>query len=212
MPLSQIFTNPIGFLENNILISQGGMAADPNARQEQSGKFSARVRVKPAAGIRMASNTPCDQYLIERADSYNTDLEGLDVYFCYYAPDETHMMVVDDQADLMLTPTMNGCSFGVGSPASNGARLVGHANVSRNANTQQGAALQASSQDRLLRSAMNDVLLMSPDQYAPFGSGASGTTIGVRNAGSGRWSFYTQTWRRAGTIYSLQVPAVVQFA
>jgi hypothetical protein len=50
-------------------------------------------------------------------------------YWCPYAEDTVNAVTLSDEADLMFTATMNGCSFGVGIPSVDGAVRVAHANT-----------------------------------------------------------------------------------
>jgi hypothetical protein len=49
-------------------------------------------------------------------------------YWCPYKEDRVFAVTLHDEADRMFTPTMNGCSFGVGIPSIDGAVRVAHAN------------------------------------------------------------------------------------
>ena len=40
----------------------------------------------------------------------------------------------------------------------------------------------------------------------------AGTTVGVRDPGSGQWRFYTQVWKRVSSSYQLCDPPVIRFA
>jgi hypothetical protein len=200
------------FLATHVLLSPASLTPSGTSVHRQSGVFRVRFRKGGAPATRLADNAPCDVYSLERPDAWNTALPEFKAYFCFYEPDEFHMLVVDRYADLMFTPRMDGCSFGVGSATDTGARLVGHVNVSRTENTAEGQRQQTRTQKEMLREAMPGASIMSPKQYMPFGSGQAGTTVGVRDPGSGQWSFYTQVWKRVSSSYQLCDPAVIRFA
>ncbi len=162
----------------------------------QSGVFTMSLTDLKKQGSRLADKQPCDILKIEQ--SSDPKAKTFKMYFCYYEPDEVHLLVVDKGANLMFTPTMNGCSFGVGSEAKGGARMVGHVNESREEATEKGAIKQAENQQAMLTAALfaSKPSIMGPETYTPFGSGLSGTTFGVRDAKTDSWSFYTQVWKR----------------
>ncbi|OUS06208.1 hypothetical protein A9Q81_03480 [Gammaproteobacteria bacterium 42_54_T18] len=54
---------------------------------------------------------------------------GLRAYWCPYNADQVHAVTLGSDADFMFTATMNGCSFGIGSPSPDGAVRVAHANT-----------------------------------------------------------------------------------
>lgn len=200
------------FLATHVLLSPASVTPPGTSVHRQSGVFRMRFRKGSAAGTRLADNSPCEVYSLERPDAWNSALPEFKAYFCFYEADEFHMLVVDRSADLMFTPRMDGCSFGVGSATDTGARLVGHVNVSRTENTPEGQRQQTRTQKEMLREAMPGASIMSPKQYMPFGSGQAGTTVGVRSRDSGQWSFYTQVWKRVASTYQLCDPPVIRFA
>ena len=51
------------------------------------------------------------------------------IYWCHYNPDKVHMIALQDQATLMFTARMSGCTFARGTAASDGTVIVGHANI-----------------------------------------------------------------------------------
>jgi hypothetical protein len=51
------------------------------------------------------------------------------IYWCKYKKDRVFTVSLYREANLMFTPKMNGCSFAVGMPATDGNVIVGHANV-----------------------------------------------------------------------------------
>lgn len=60
-----------------------------------------------------------------------THIADLEVYWCPYEKDAVRYTVLEkgkDSPGIMLTPTMDGCSFGIGHTASDGTCLVAHAN------------------------------------------------------------------------------------
>jgi hypothetical protein len=162
----------------------------------------------------MSDNSAVDRYTFERLDKYNTNLPRMKVYYCPYNGGEIHMIVLGGSADLMITPTMDGCSFGVGSATSEKYRLVGHVNVTRPPSAENPSAVAIHEQDEMLRSAMPGGSILSGTDYRAFGTAECGTTIGIRNHASGDWRFYVQNWNRptGTTQYYLRNPPFRQFA
>ena len=51
------------------------------------------------------------------------------IYWCQYSRDAVYTETLADEAHIMFTPKMDGCTFAVGIPALDGTVTVGHANV-----------------------------------------------------------------------------------
>jgi len=190
------------FMADNIVLPPA-RASQSDSIHQQSGVYTMRLIKSARQGTKVSNGSVCDIYRLEKPDAWNgANAEGDFVgYFCYYETDEVHLLVVDKDADLMFTPTMNGCSFGVGAANAKGARMVGHANVSRVDSTAHGFNGQVNTQNAQLTSAMPHGTIMDSHAYTPFGTGQSGTTFGIRNSGTGTWGFFTQVWKREGTTY-----------
>jgi hypothetical protein len=154
----------------------------------------------------------------------NEEDGGLECYWVSYEETKSKRCMLGTEADYMFTAAMDGCSFGVGSPTSDGHVLVGHANaadVGERAAEQAKSrgleaalasawarAVQAGAQRRMLRKKMpRPPTVFGPSGYkfidhlgideedAPnWTSGA--TVFGVREEGV--WKFYAQ--RRAHRI------------
>jgi len=71
----------------------------------------------PVFAIRNGANSP--------------ENDRFDAFFCPYENDRTHFVTLSNEASFMFTPTMDGCSFGIGSPSNNGTVIVGHSNAQR---------------------------------------------------------------------------------
>jgi hypothetical protein len=125
-------------------------------------------------------------------DAWNADKPRFMAYYCHYSFDETFDLMLGDEMDLMLTPTMNGCSFGVGSATATGGRRVAHANVSRTENTARGITQQGIAQAGSIGGIIPGARIIGPADYLD--TDVYGTTVGVRNRG--RWSFFMQRWER----------------
>jgi hypothetical protein len=134
----------------------------------------------------------CPIYRIANPDNYNTDKPRFMAYYCHYSSDNTFDLMLGDKMDLMLTPRMDGCSFGVGSETDTGARLVVHSNVSRTASTSEGIVKQGSDQAGKIKEIIPaPTKIFGPEDYLD--DNIKGTTAGVRK--NGRWTFFMQRWK-----------------
>ena len=210
MSLKLLLTDPERFLSGNILIPPSAMSKD-SSDHTKSGLFQAWMVKSDKQAEHVGGGGPIGAYRFENDGKWiRGPSETLTIFYCHYDPDQLHMMVIDDDADLMLTPKMDGCSFGVGPANKDHAHLVGHINISRTQSSAAGARDQSARQVEVLRSALTDRSdIMSQGSYAPFGSGQTGATIGVRDASSGRWRFYTQMWKLAAGRYYLCSPPFI---
>jgi hypothetical protein len=128
-------------------------------------------------------------------------IEDLMVYWCGYAQDSIQFSVLPGVGGpgVMLTPTMDGCTFGIGHSARDGTCMVTHANNA----TQQAGPNDMGTMPQAQRQATKGLFkqarikvkyLMQPDDYrwADEGHGprmiASSSTYGIRAAA--HWRFY----------------------
>lgn len=205
MSIQAFLQDPVAFMTHTIVLPPP--SATPNPR----GLCELRFRVSDKKGTNLGTGQPCDIVALDKSDNWNTGLPSFEAFFCPYNDDALHLLVVDAAANLMFTPTMNGCSFGVGSATTEGPRLVGHVNVSRTIASQLGADAQELSQANQLHAAVHGARVLGSSQYTPFGSGQSGTTFGVRNQLTNKWKFYRQVWKSVSGSYQL-VTAPTKFA
>ncbi len=213
--LEELLNNTEAFLDNNLLTAGLlGTIDSVYGRPQLSVAFEVGVRLYEKNCTKIGSDKKIDMYSVEQVSKWNAGLPKLKIYYCHYETDAIHTIIVDDEANLMLTPTMDGCSFGVGSATRSGARLVGHVNVTRNKGGEAGSLEAIKQQDDMIKEAMPNAALMSGGEYRPFGNPDAGTTIGVRNTANGQWRFYTQFWYRppSTTQYYLKQPSFRRFA
>jgi hypothetical protein len=118
-------------------------------------------------------------------------------FICNYEQNQVHQQTLGNDPRFMFTPTMNGCTFGIGSPAE-GALIVTHANrklpdkPDRNALLLEQAAAQAQQTSGVLAHGGR----FGPEQYQ-FGANrmANMTLFGVFDGG---WRFYYQQYMMLG--------------
>ncbi|HUB11124.1 MAG TPA: hypothetical protein VMB34_04130 [Acetobacteraceae bacterium] len=128
-------------------------------------------------------------------------IEDLMIFWCGYAQDQIHFSVLSGASgpSVMLTPTMDGCTFGIGHSARDGTCVVTHANNA----AQQGGVDDPGTMPQAQRQATRGLFrtlgvklkyTMQPDNYrwADEGQGrrmiASASTYGIRAAA--HWRFY----------------------
>lgn len=117
--------------------------------------------------------------------------EGImEIYWCPYQDDTIQSTTVGNEANILFTAPMNGCSFGVGSVAADGSRRVAHINMK----SQQNAW---NKQDNILKGSKLGDKIISPHMYMGADKDPVHViTFGVRNPKAksmeDRWSFYYQ--------------------
>jgi len=119
-------------------------------------------------------------------------------YFCPYRQNDTLGTVISNKADVMFTAAMDGCSLGIGSPTSGGARMIYHSNTA-NLGSQSDPHAQGKAQGTtlsLMFGASGVDRVWAPKDYRfEMGQGIlRSTTFGVRNTGTGAWNFYSQVY------------------
>ena len=122
--------------------------------------------------------------------------DGFASYVCDYGRNEINYQVLGKEADFCFTITINGCTFGVGSPTEDGSVLVSHGNL---------AELQGTSQDPEGDQAARQLAVghqlhgdgatyLTPDMYR---DGKANVTMFGMRVGSA-WKFYYQRYAAAG--------------
>jgi hypothetical protein len=146
---------------------------------------------------------PCKVYNVTTAAA------GADSFLSYISDDKTgeiNYQVLAREANFCFTTTMNGCTFGIGSPTTDGSVLVSHANmavplVPTPETKALGAGLvplgdQAERQLEVARALHGPgANYLTPDMYRH--EHANVTLIGGRTS-TGAWKFYYQRWAVAG--------------
>lgn len=183
---SEFVGNPLEFLQKNIIrVSYGAIGT-------QLKTFTLATR--EGYNAKSADGAKRGYYFLERATGPEPD--AFQAYWCGYKPNKTIYMTLVDDADVMFTATMSGCTFAVGSNTPSGARLVGHVNSARAASLDKQAKSQRKKAMKLVGSKGQ---LFEPDDYRPdpmnpTGDPRDATTIGVRDQITGKWTFYAQVY------------------
>ena len=198
--ISDFVANPSQFLRNNLL--RANFQLNPLDGQDvRMFKFVPH----PYQGTKLSDGSTIPSYALTpvgqseritlRADPNALNRDYLNAYWCNYAVDLQFAIIVANAADFMFTSNMDGCTFGVGSPAANGACRVSHINLRSQPNShnlQRGTLSMQGFDDKVV----------DPDRYmtssrvptALYGE-IKATTIGIRNTGTGQWEFRYQQFR-----------------
>lgn len=117
-------------------------------------------------------------------------------YICPYRDNDFKTKMLGEDADVMFTGDMDGCTFGVGMPNAQGSVRVGHANAQNRATGTQwnpDFTQQRTAQSNMMTANQLTRGVVNPDVYrdnAPQGSEFKAVTIGLRIKGT--WRFYYQ--------------------
>lgn len=147
---------------------------------------------------------PCKVYNVTTATA---GADSFLSYICDYKTGEINYQVLGPEANFCFTTTMNGCTFGIGSPTSDGSVLVSHANMAvPRVPTAETKALgpglvppgdQAERQLVVARALHGPgASYLTPDVYRH--DHANVTLVGGRTS-TGAWKFYYQRWVLAGS-------------
>ena len=232
-------TNPLEFLRHNLLMLHPSLDNPHRAWLRDDGTVLVRlidatdgfgkvIRNRNRKGLASMVPRTCRRWWTKAAKIYSVmpakEGDVFPAYICPYADNETHTKMLGDDADVMFTGDMDGCTFGVGIPNPDGGVLVGHANAQKDANADLGdptAAQRQSQKDSLAKGGI--VRLVDPDDYRlpevsvpnPNRPGKwlcrefKAITIGLRINDS--WEFYYQhqlvdgyDWREKVELVKLQ--------
>ncbi len=117
-------------------------------------------------------------------------------YWCPYENQKTRYTTLTRLADYMFTATMDGCSFGIGSVASDGTQIVSHSNKNQYETPDSKAEMISRQKGSLRRLLGPKAKVFEPGGYRSIGktAGVSALTFGVRS--NGRWKFYAHRFRQ----------------
>lgn len=120
-------------------------------------------------------------------------------YWCPYEINKTRYVTLSGAADFMFTATMDGCSFGIGTAASDGTVTVSHSNSAQD-DTATSHKPMIEAQKRKLRSLLGGKSkVFDPGDYRSRGvfnkkADVSAMTFGVRDGK--KWKFYAHRFRK----------------
>jgi hypothetical protein len=200
-------------MKKNIIII--GLISDP---ANYTKKNSIRTFVLKELNCTVENEENVKVYSLNDAKPEENDI--LRAYWCPYKNNNCLGDMVGNDSRYMFTATMNGCSFGIGSAAPDGSRLVYHVNLGGGgANVRDKRAVegslraQAEAQEwALLERNVPTSNIIEPMLYGGgvrsvdhpsfgqvFSIANTSTTVGLRSATG--WDFYTLMYRKNGTAY-----------
>jgi hypothetical protein len=198
--------NPDHFLRHNIVIQK--CPDDPPVDLYEHGVLN--VKVVEAPGEFSVANLPGGKVCM--MIPAKATRPSLPAYWCPYKQNDIRHATLGNDALYMFTPTMDGCSLGVGSPSGNGVCRVSHVNMGRSATavspdkpTPEARAQQRKMQKNYLISEHgHGVQILSPAEYQTWDAGGEidnaikTTTWGLHALGKA-WEFYTQSYIKSGS-------------
>lgn len=198
---SEFVTDPVSYLSRNLLIVK------PSSRQGDLTSVNRRpvdvllISRGAKTGTGTWNGEPMDVLAVVPLTDFNCErgymglprCDPFKAYICPYQNNKALGVMISNGADFVFTDQMDGCSFGVGSVASDGSRLVYHAN-SMTLHKKQGLS-QAGKQAKMLAKKLKSGadLVFEPADYRGSGE-CSSTTIGIRDPERNTWSFYAQIY------------------
>lgn len=137
--------------------------------------------------------------IVEATDSTAATGDVFMGYWCPYEINKTRYVTLTGTADYMFTATMDGCSFGIGTPASDGSITVSHSNSAQD-DTKTSHQPMIDAQKRKLRSLLGkSSKIFDPSDYRTRGffnkkSDISAMTFAIRDGK--KWKFYAHRFRK----------------
>jgi len=181
--VDKFLSNPVEFMQNNIVSTPEG--GDVNKTGGK--KF---FTLDKLAGTGKSAERPGAAITTYMARP-GTGTEGvMEIYWCPYQDDTIQSTTVGNEANIMFTAPMNGCSFGVGSVTNDGSRRVAHINMKSQTNAWN-------KQDAILKGSKLGDKVISPHMYMGGDKDPVHViTFGVRDPKTktmaDRWNFYYQ--------------------
>lgn len=187
----QFCADPEGFLNDNVVLQKIADATPAGLIGVRMYAGEAKVDKKPNAMV-------CYTVLADKGQA-----PSLPAYWCPYQQNAMISSMLGDDALFAFTPTMNGCSVGLGSSTGSGAQMMCHSNAGAIGREWESEGLdvarsrQSSSQHAQLRYKLgNSALILSPEDYRPNALMQS-TTFAVHLLGK-PWALKTLTYRNIG--------------
>lgn len=131
--------------------------------------------------------------------AFPSDDDAFPAYVCPYRDNDMKSKMLGDDADVMFTGDMDGCTFGVGMANAQGGVRVGHVNaqnLATGSTFQPDFTAQRAAQTNALTNAGLSRGMVEPSAYrdgAPLGTEFKAITIGLRVNRNWRF-FYQHHW------------------
>lgn len=210
MPVEvDFFNNPSAFLRANVVIQ-----ASPNEPlgYVEGNLYYFTVRETRSAVVR---NLP-QVALAPRKVCYMTQVpqgtaNAVTGYYCPYAPNDGRATQLGNAANYVFTPTMDGCTVGLGSYDGAGGRRMVHQNSASSGAgmgpepTPESRSNQRRMQSALVRSDLGlNASLIDPTLYQNWDAGGEimseiKTTTWGQHAPNTDWAFYSASYLKLGT-------------
>ncbi len=193
---ADFIADPVGFMRGCVVIV--------TLNEMNPGKYWLKFDDYVANGtsvIGSQTGTAIPVYKLVKGTSGDNSFEA---FWCPYGQSEVHACNLDNSADLVFTPQMDGCTLGLGS-AADGCVRIAHANGAKFGRSEVGDARKAKAREyqavMLATTISGPTQMVTPDVYqADHGDGAQvlkSTTFGVRQ-GHDDWQIYCQRYERRG--------------
>lgn len=183
--------DPQGFMNDNVVLQM-------IANDTPAGVIGIRVFAGDAKIDNKPAGLVCYTVLADKGQS-----PSLPAYWCPYEQNAMKSVMLGDDALFAFTPTMNGCSVGLGSSTSDGSQLMCHVNAGaigaewESTGIDNARARQSQSQHAQLRNKLgNKSLVLSPEDYRP-NAVMQSTTFAVHALGK-PWRLQTLTYHKTG--------------
>ena len=206
----ELTTNPKAMLDlmDNALIMTGKLKNSTVYGRPQMLKLVPDRVFRAYRKRRVRKNKTLEVLYLMHADGS----PGFPSYILDYEKGQVSYQVLDREANYCFTITMNGCTFGIGSPTPDGSVLVTHSNAHGNLEGGGEGVSQAMRQRALARAFHRpNVSLFEPDSYRK--GNRNVTTFGIRTKGA--WQFYYQAYESAGggsfRVYEAKKVKLTQF-
>lgn len=135
----------------------------------------------------------CKVYNVRQAKEDESSFRS---YVCDYGRNEINYQVLGTEADFCFTITMNGCTFGIGSPTGDGSVLVSHGNMAELEGTDEDPT--GDQFERQLKVGQqfhgHGTTFLTPEMYRR--KHANVTMVGMRI--KGKWKFFYQRYIAVG--------------
>jgi hypothetical protein len=205
MPAADDFHNNPGLFLNNNLVVQGAPNEPLGFHEGDVLHFT--VLEQPA--FKVLNRVGMRVCIMKRLPAATA--VSVAAYWCPYKQNDVKYTNIGNAAGYVFTPTMDGCTLGLGSYDGNGGRRIGHANMARtgaavsSSPTNESRDQQARMQGNFIKSELGlQATLLNPSDYQNWTVGgevnnAIKTTTWGSHVVGGDWSFYVQSYIKAGS-------------
>lgn len=188
---SDFVTDPVAFLENNILRCQ---FFDGGVKISESRPLVVTIK-EMANGPTVVNRSGGKVYYLTTDTAGCSLAEKVPIFWVGYKQNDVTPGTLSNTSRLMFTANMDGCTLGVGSQGGDGTCVVMHANKSSAGTGGKAAQAQAQHDQLATQFGGGDFWSVEPSTYMD-GMGAQGvfkaTNFGVNR--NGWWLFHTHSW------------------